>query len=138
MNLETTNWLVGVIAVASVIQTLMFIGLAVGVFRAYRQVSTSLTNLESRHVAPLRRQVDGILTDVQTITARVSHQTERVDQAISGTMGQIDETADRLKGTLRDTVAQASGVVRGIRAVISSLLTTTPTPKPHTDVTGTL
>ena len=80
----------------------------------------------------LRQQVDGILTDVQAIASRVSHQTERVDQAISGAIGQVDETADRIKDTLRDKVSKATGVVRGIRAVLASLLTTEGAREPQT------
>jgi len=34
----------------------------------------------------------------------------------------VDETADRVKGSVRDKVNQAVGVLRGIRAVITSLL----------------
>jgi uncharacterized protein YoxC len=137
VNLETTNWLLGVMAVASVVQTLMIVGLAVAGYSLYRQLSTTLTDLESRHVAPLRQQVDGILTqmdgvlsEAQAIAARVSHQTERVDQAINGTIGRVDETTDRIKDSVRDRVAQATGVVRAIRAVIASVLTTEPAPKP--------
>ena len=130
LDMETTNWLLGVIAVASAVQTLMLIGLAITSYRLYRQVGTTVADLETRHVAPLRRQVDGILTDVQAIATRVSHQTERVDQAINGAIGQVDETADRLKDTVREKVSQATGVVRGIRAIIASLLTTEPAPKP--------
>ncbi len=136
VNLETTNWLLGVMAVASAVETLILVGLAVAGYRLYRQVSTSVADLESRHVAPLRRQVEGILTDVQTISARVSHQTERVDQAITGTIDRVDETADRIKDRLRDRVARATGVVRGIRAIIASLLTTEPGPKPRAEADG--
>ena len=39
MDLETTNWLLGVMAVASAIQTLMLIVLAVAGYRLYRQVA---------------------------------------------------------------------------------------------------
>ena len=124
--METTNWLLGVIAVASALQTLMLIGVAVAGYRIYRQVGSAVADLESRHVAPLRQQVDGILSDVQAIAARVSHQTERVDHAITGAIDQVDETADRLKGSVREKVTQATGVVRGIRAIIASLLTTEP------------
>jgi len=130
VNLETTNWIIGVMAAASAIQTLMLITLAVVGYRLYRQVSKTVEDIESRHVAPLRRQVDGILTDVQTIATRVSHQTERVDQAINGTIGRVDETADRIKESVRDKVSQATGVVRGIRAVIASVLTTEPAAEP--------
>ncbi len=70
----------------------------------------------------MREKVDAILGDVKTVTARVSQQTERVDHAISGTIHRVDETADRVKGSVRDKVNQAVGVMRGVRAVITSLM----------------
>jgi hypothetical protein len=81
-----------------------------------------MADLEARQIAPIRQKVDGILTDVRAVTANVSHQTERVGHAISGTMERVDETADRVKGTVRDKVHQAVGVARGVRAVIMTLL----------------
>jgi hypothetical protein len=138
VNLETTNWILGVMAAASLLQTLMLIGVAVVGLRLYRQVTATLADLESQHVAPLRRQVDGILTDVQAITARVSHQTERVDQAITGTIDRVDETADRLKDTLRHKVSRATGFVRGIRAVIASVLSTDGRPPSRVEAGGGL
>jgi hypothetical protein len=130
MNLETTNWLIGVIAVATALQTLIILCLAFVGYRLYRQVSTTVADLETRHVAPMRHQVDGILRDVQTIAARVSNQTERVDRAITGTIDRVDETTERVRDSVRDKVAQATGFVRGIRAVIAALLTTEPASKP--------
>jgi uncharacterized protein YoxC len=136
-NFETTNWLLGVVAVASALQTLLLIGLAVVSYRLYRQVGDAAQSLEARHVEPLRRQVDGVLTqvddvlgEVHAITARISHRTERVDSAISGTIERVDETAEHLVHRVRDKVAQATGVVRGIRAAIASMLTTDKTAKP--------
>jgi len=129
VNLETTNWLIGVIAVATAVQTLIILGGAIVGFRLFRQMQTTVTDLESRHIAPLRLQVDGILRDVQTIAARVSDQTERVDRAITGTIDRVDETTERVRDSVRDKVAQATGFIRGIRAVITSVLTTEPPPK---------
>ncbi len=143
VNLETTNWLLGVMAIASAVQTLMLIGVAIVGVRLYRQVSTSVQELESRHVAPLRRQVDGLLTrvdgvmgEVQTIAARVNHRTERVDDAIAGTIERVDETAEHVKDRVRETVSQATGVVRGIRAIIASFLTSDPVVKPPAEAGG--
>jgi hypothetical protein len=85
---------------------------------------TLFADLEARQIAPLREKVDGILDDVKAVTARVSQQTERVDQAISGTMERVDETADRVKTRVRDKVSRAVGVARGVRAVITTILTT--------------
>ena len=121
-NLETTNLLLGIMAAVSVLEALLLIGMGIGGFMVYRRVMGLVNDLEMRQIAPLREKVDAILVDVKTVTARVSQQTERVDHAISGTIHRVDETADRVKGSLRDKVNQAVGVVRGIRAVITSFL----------------
>src|SRR4029078_499458 len=111
-----------IMAVVSVLQALLLIGIGVGGYLVYSRVTTLVTDLQARQIAPLREKADAILADVKAVTARVSQQTERVDHAISGTMGRVDETAERVKGSVRDKVNQAVGVVRGIRAVITSLL----------------
>jgi hypothetical protein len=52
----------------------------------------------------------------------VNQRTARVDDAISGTMDRVDETAERVRTSVRDKVSQAAGVVRGVQAVIASIL----------------
>ena len=121
-NLDTTNVLLGIMAGVSVLEALLLIGIGIGGIIIYRRVMRVVEDLETRQIAPLREKADAILADVKTVTARVSQQTERVDQAISGTIHRVDETADRVKGSVRDKVNQAVGVVRGVRAVITSLL----------------
>jgi len=121
-DLDTTNLLLAIMAAVSVLEALLLIGMGVGGFLIYRKVMRLVNDLETRQIAPLREKVDAILVDVKTVTARVSQQTERVDHAISGTIHRVDETADRVKGSLRDKVNQAVGVVRGIRAVIMSFM----------------
>ena len=121
-NLDTTNVLLGIMAGVSVLEALVLIGIGIAGFMVYRRVMKLVEDLEARQIAPIREKVDAILGDVKTVTARVSQQTERVDHAISGTIHRVDETADRVKGSVREKVYQAVGVVRGIRAVISSLM----------------
>jgi hypothetical protein len=122
-SLETTNVLLGVMAVVSVLEALLLIGMGVGGFMLYRRTMTLIADLEARQIAPLREKVEGILADVKDVTARVSQQTERVDHAISGTMERVDETAGRVKTRVRDNVSRAVGVARGVRAAITTILT---------------
>ena len=129
-DLHTTNVLIGIIAVVSVLEALVLIGIAIGGFLVYRRVMQLVADVEARHIAPLREKVDAILLDVKSITARVSQQTERVDHAISGTMERVDETAERVKTSVRDRVTQAVGVVRGVRAIIMSMMRHEPRHKP--------
>jgi len=121
-NLDTTNVLLGIMAGVSVLEALVLIGIGVGAIMMYRGVMRLVEDLETRQIAPIREKVETILGDVQTVAARVSQQTERVDHAISGTIHRVDETADRVKGSVREKVNQAVGVARGIRAVIASLM----------------
>jgi hypothetical protein len=130
VNLDTTNVLLGIMAAASVVQVLALIALVVVGNRAYQRIAHTLADLEARELAPLRQKADVILTNLQAITTRVSDKTERVDQAITDTIDRVDETADRMKHSVRGKVAQATGIVRGVRAVITSLLTNDAQPKP--------
>ena len=108
MDLHTTNLLLGIMAAVSVLEALLLIGAGVGGFVAYRKVMQVVDDLERRQVAPLRQKVDAILADVQSITARVSNQTERVDHAITGTFDRVDETADRMRSSVRSAGAVRS------------------------------
>ena len=137
-NLDTTNLLLGIMAGVSVLEALLLIGIGVGGFMIYRRVMKLVEDLETRQIAPLREKADAILADVRTVTARVSQQTERVDHAISGTIHRVDETADRVKGSVRDKVNQAVGVLRGIRAVITSVLSTHDEHEQPASATGRL
>lgn len=121
-SLDTTNTMLGIMAVVSVLEALLLIGVGLGGFVLYRRTMTLVRDLEARQIAPLREKVDDILADVKAVTSRVSQQTERVDHAISGTMERVDETADRVKTRVRDKMNQAAGVARGVRAAITTIL----------------
>ena len=101
---DTTNMWLGIMAVVSVLEALLLIGIGVAGFLVYRRVMQLVSDLEARQIAPLRQKVDAILVDVKTITARVSEQTERVDHAIHGTIERVDDTAERVKDSVRDKV----------------------------------
>ncbi len=121
VDLGTTNLFLGIMAVVSVLQALVLIGVGVGAFMMYRRTMQLVADLEVRQIAPLREKVDGILVDVKAVTARVSQQTERVNHAISGTMDRVDDTAHRVKGSVHDRLNQVLGVARGLRAVVASV-----------------
>ena len=111
-----------IMAALSILEALLLIGVAVGGYLMCSRVMTLVNDLEARQIGPIREKVDAILADVHTVTARVAHQTERVDHAVTGTINRVDETAARVRAGVFDRVNQAAGVVRGVRAVIMSLL----------------
>jgi esterase/lipase len=121
-DLSTINTALVIMAVVSVLQALVLIGMAIGGFLAYRRVMQLVNDLEVRQVAPLRERVDAILGDVKTVTARVAEQTEKVDHAITGTMERVDHTAERVTVSVREKVYHVVGMVRGVQAAVMSLL----------------
>jgi hypothetical protein len=126
MDLHTTNIFLGIMAVVSLLEGLVVIGLGVGGFLAYRRVMGVVTDLEAKHVAPLMTRVNAIMDDVKGVTGRVTSQTERVDHAIKSTIDRVDETADRVKSNVRSRAWQAVGIVRGIRTAIETFVATQP------------
>ena len=137
-DLYPTNVALIVMAVVSVLEALVLIGIAVGGFMVYRRVMQLVSDLEERQIAPVRAKVDAILGDVKTLTARVSEEAERVDHAIHGTINRVDDTAEHLKSTVREKVSYVAGVIRGVRAAIVSLLHTEHRPKPPATAAGRL
>jgi hypothetical protein len=137
-DMQTANTALVIMAAVSVLEALLLIGLGIGGFMIYRRVMQLVTDLEARQIAPLREKVDAILGDVKSVTARVNHEAERVDHAIHGTINRVDHTAEHLKSSVMDKVNQATGVVRGVRAAIVSLLHTDHRPKPPATAAGRL
>jgi uncharacterized protein YoxC len=137
-DLQTTNVALIIMAVVSVLEALLLIGIGVGGFLMYRRVMQLVKDLEARQIAPLRDKVEGILGDVKAVTARVNSEAERVDQAIHGTIDRVDHTAEHLKSSVMDKVNNAAGMVRGVRAAIVSLLHTDHRPKPPATAEGRL
>jgi len=121
-ELSTTNLLLSIMAVVSVLEALVVIGVGVAGWMVYRQVMELINGLEQRHIAPLRVRVDAILDDVKGVTEKVKEETDRVDYAIRATMDRVDDTADRVRANVRDKTSRVVGLVRGLRAAIEGIL----------------
>ena len=113
-----------IMAAVSVLEALVLIGVAIGGFIVYRRVMQTISELEMRQIAPLRDKVEGILGDVHAITARVSHETQRVDNAIHTTIGRIDDTAERVRSNVREKTSRVVGFIRGLRVALESVMAT--------------
>jgi len=137
-DLQTTNTALIIMAVVSVLEAVVLLGIGIGGFVIYRRVMQLVSDLEARQIAPIREKVDAILGDVKAVTARVNSEAERVDGAIHGTINRVDHTAEHLKSTVMDKVNYATGIVRGVRAAIVSMLQTEHRPKPPATAAGRL
>jgi hypothetical protein len=120
--LETTNVFLGIMAVVSVLEALLLIGIGVAGFLAYRRVMTLVNTVEQQYVAPASVRVNAVLDDVKAVSARVRDETERVDQAIHSTIDRVDDTVDRVRWNVRAKTSRLIGLVRGARIAIESIL----------------
>ena len=77
--LVTPLW---IMAGVGIFETLLIIAIGIGGYRMYSRLMTLASDLETRHIAPVREKVDLILGDVRNVTSRVAFQTEQVDDAI--------------------------------------------------------
>jgi hypothetical protein len=121
-NLDTTNLLLGIMAVVSVLEALVLIGLGVGAMMAYRRVMTLVNGIEERQIAPAMARVNTILDNLKNVSATVKQETERVDHAIRATIDRVDDTADRMRSQVREKTSRVVGLVRGTRVAIETLL----------------
>ena len=121
-DLGTTNLLLGIMAVVSVLEALVVVAMGVAGWIMYRRVTELVNGLEERHIVPLRARVDAILDDVKIVTEKVKDETDRVDHAIRATMDRVDDTADRVRATVRAKTSRIVGFVRGLRVAIEGIL----------------
>jgi hypothetical protein len=123
-ELGTTNLLLGIMAVVSVLEALAIIGMGVAGFTVYRKVMELVAGLETRQVAPAMIRVNAILDDVRDVTAKVREETVRVDHAIHTTIGRIDDTAERVRSNVREKTSRVVGFIRGLRVALESVMAT--------------
>lgn len=121
-DLGTTNLFLGIMAVVSVLEGLLLIGVAVAGYLAYSKVMTLVNGLEARQVAPAMARVNAILDDVKVVTTKVKDEAERVDTAIRTTMDRVDDTADRMRSNVRARTSRIVGIVRGARVALEHML----------------
>ena len=121
-DLGTTNLLLGIMAVVSVLEALVVVGMGVAGWIMYRRVAELVNGLEERYIVPLRARVDAILDDVKGVTEKVKDETDRVDHAIRATIDRVDDTADRVRATMRAKTSRIVGFIRGVRVAIEGIL----------------
>lgn len=126
IDLTTTNVLLGIMAVVSLLEAAVLIAAGVMGLRIYRELSEQIRVLEQRHVAPLSAQANQILQTVHQISERVAHSTTRVDAAVEGTVHSAEVAVDKVQDGMRKTAVTVIGVVRGVRTAIETFLADMP------------
>jgi hypothetical protein len=121
-NLGTTNLLLGIMAVVSVLDALLLIGVGVAGFLVYRRVMALINELEARQIAPAMARVNAILDDVKQVSTKVKDEADRVDTALRTTMERVDDTADRVRSSVKTQTGRLVGILRGARVALETMM----------------
>ena len=81
-NLATTNVLLGIMAVVSVLEALAVIAFFLGAFLLYRRILRVIGAIEERQVAPAAARVNAILDNIRGVTSTVKEEADRVDWVV--------------------------------------------------------
>jgi hypothetical protein len=121
-NLGTTNLLLGIMAAVSVLEALLLLGVGFAGFLIYRRVMTLVNELEARQIAPAMARVNAILDDVKHVSTKVKGEAERVDTALRTTMDRVDDTADRVRSSMKTQTGRLVGILRGARVALETMM----------------
>ena len=81
-DLSTTNALLGIMAVVSVLEALALIALIGGGLLFYRRLTQLITGIEERQIAPVTARVTSILDDVKGVSAAVRGAADVADSSV--------------------------------------------------------
>lgn len=116
-GLDLTNVWLGILAIVSLLEFLALAAVAWFAFRLYRRTMSVIESIERNQIAPLRARVDGILDEVQVITARA----KRAEESVSHALRQVTGTGSHLVDLARAKAWPIVGLVRGIRSAASAV-----------------
>jgi CHASE1-domain containing sensor protein len=104
-----TTW-VAIIAIASLLQSLMLLGGAFMAWRSIKQGQQALERLERQHLVPLVARVNDTIGDVRDVTARVRQIDDDVRRALTSSTEKALDTAARVKSTAWPALALGRAV----------------------------
>ena len=110
-----TLWL-AIIAVASALQTCVIVGVAVVMYRAYRNTTAQLTRLERDYVRPVLGRVDAVLEDARDAASRL----RRVDDKVRTGLDRVTTHAASVMTLWRHHLWPVVGFGRGVATALSS------------------
>jgi uncharacterized protein YoxC len=123
-TLDTTNTWLFVIAMVSVLQGLLIIGLGIAGWKIYRAATATMREIDEKRIKPIAAKVDGVVDRVHQITDRLHRRAERVEAAIDDTVDRVNHATTGVKSSVSDTVHKVTDAVTGLRAALINALTT--------------
>lgn len=116
-DLGTTNAWLAVIAIASLVQSFVIIGLLVMVFRLVRRTESAVAEVKREYLEPITTRTNKVIGEVEDALARF----RSMDDRVSGAIHRTSEGLSAVAGVARRRFWPVVGVVRGIRAIAGAI-----------------
>lgn len=124
-GLETTNFWLAVMAIVSVIQSLVLIGVAWFSYHVYVKTTRAANDLESRYLMPLSHRMNRIMDEAEDIAGRVKD----TEAAVRNRIRHVADTGNVAMAAVRARSWPVVGILRGLRVAMDVLFDNWPPPR---------
>jgi uncharacterized protein YoxC len=116
-DLGTTNAWLAVIAIASLVQSLVIIGLLVVVFRLVRRTESAVADVRREYLDPITTRTNKVIDEVEDALARF----RTMDDRVNGALHKTSEGLSAVAGVAQRRFWPVVGVFRGLRAIAGAI-----------------
>jgi hypothetical protein len=116
-DLATTNTWLAIIAIASLVQSLVIIGLVVAVFRLVGRTESAVEEVKREYLEPIATRTNKVIGEVEDALARF----RSMDDRVSGAINRTSEGLSVVAGVAKRRFWPVVGVVRGLRAIAGAI-----------------
>lgn len=115
LDLGTTNFWLTLIAIASLGQFVLLIGMGLVAYRAWRTMSQRLDDFQRLQLDPVMGRVNAVLDDAREVIDRVRRADDGVRRALDRTGAAVQWAA----WAARSRAWPVVGIIRGVRAALA-------------------
>jgi len=124
-NPGMTNVWLAIIALVALAEFIMIVAAAVMAWRLYSKISTTIDQIEQRHIAPLTSKVHVLVGEMREVTAKLKH----AEESIRGVVTSVED-----KARVVAAIAQRGWpVLAGVRAVSAAVRAFSNSGRTHTE-----
>jgi hypothetical protein len=116
-DLGTTNVWLAVIAIVSLVQLLLVVGLVVAAIGFFRRIEKTIDRITEQHIAPISARANKVMDDVEDVMARV----QSFDDGMRRTLSKVGAGVSVATLTIGSRFWPVVGVLKGLKAGLASL-----------------
>ncbi len=115
-DLGTTNVWLALIAVSSVVQLLIVLGIAISAFRFYKRMENTAERIAHDHIEPVSARAHKVIDEIEDVMTRV----RTFDDDVRRTITRVGDGVGLATTAVRGRLWPVVGLLRGLRAGLST------------------